>query len=166
MGYVYRARDTTLARSVALKVLPPEVVSDATRLSRFVQDARATSALNHPHVVAIYEIREAAPMRDGAATAGLPSLHHVAMELVTGDTVRTLIETRRLDSKRAIDLLVQGRRSTSGRARRRGSPTQKSVLRTGCRTVSCSQRAASVDWRPAGADKSGCSPIRAAPRGD
>src|SRR5262245_8651959 len=107
MGYVYRARDTTLARSVALKILPPEVVSDATRLSRFVQEARAASALNHPHVIAIYEIREAAPMRDGTAIAGLPSLHYLAMELVTGDTLRTLIETRRLDTRRAIDLLMQ-----------------------------------------------------------
>ena len=107
MGYVYRARDTMLARSVALKILPPEVVSDASRLSRFVQEARAASALNHPHVVAIYEIREAPPSRDGAPIAGLPSLHYLAMELVAGDTLRTLIETRRLESKRAIDLLVQ-----------------------------------------------------------
>ena len=107
MGYVYRARDTTLARSVALKILPPEVVSDASRLSRFVQEARAASALNHPHVIAIHEIREATPMRDGAAIPGLPSLHYLAMELVTGDTLRTLIETRRLDIKRAIDLLIQ-----------------------------------------------------------
>ena len=107
MGYVYRARDTVLARSVALKILPPDVVSDTTRLSRFMQEARAASALNHPHVIAIYEIREAAPMRDGAAIAGLPSVHYLAMELVTGDTMRTLIDTRRLDVKRGIDALVQ-----------------------------------------------------------
>ena len=107
MGYVYRARDTALARLVALKILPPEVVSDAGRLSRFIQEARAASALNHPHVIAIHEIREAAPMRDGAPIPGLPALHYLAMELVTGETLRTLIETRRLDPKRAIDLLVQ-----------------------------------------------------------
>jgi Tol biopolymer transport system component len=107
MGYVYRARDTVLARAVALKILPPEVVSDAGRLSRFVQEARAASALNHPHVIAIYEIREATPMRDGGAIPEVPSLHYLAMELVTGDTLRTLIETRRLDMKRAIDLLIQ-----------------------------------------------------------
>jgi Tol biopolymer transport system component len=107
MGYVYRARDTVLARSVALKVLPPDVVSDTTRVSRFMQEARAASALNHPHVIAIYEIREAAPMRDGAAIAGLASVHYLAMELVTGDTLRTLVDTRRLDMKRAIEALVQ-----------------------------------------------------------
>jgi eukaryotic-like serine/threonine-protein kinase len=83
------------------------VVSDASRLSRFVQEARAASALNHPHVIAIYEIREATPMRDGAPIAGLPALHYLAMELVTGDTLRTLIDARRLDVKRALDLFVQ-----------------------------------------------------------
>ncbi len=107
MGYVYRARDTVLARPVALKILPPEVVSDAGRLSRFIQEARAASALNHPHVIAIYEIREATPMRDGAPIPDLPALHYLAMELVTGDTLRTLIDTRRLDMKRALDLFVQ-----------------------------------------------------------
>ena len=107
MGYVYRAHDTVLARPVALKILPPELVSDAGRLARFVQEARSASALNHPHVIAIHEIREATAMRNGAAIPGLPVLHYLAMELVTGDTLRTLIETRRLDMRRAIDLLTQ-----------------------------------------------------------
>ena len=107
MGYVYRARDTILGRPVALKILPPEVVSDASRLVRFVQEARAASALNHPHVIAIYEIREAAPMRDGAPIPGLPVMHYLAMELVTGETLRALIDSRRVDMKRALDLFVQ-----------------------------------------------------------
>ncbi len=107
MGYVYRARDTVLARPVALKILPPDLVRDASRLSRFIQEARAASALNHPHVIAIYEIREATAMRDGAPIPGLPALHYLAMELVTGDTLRTLVDARRLDLKRALDLFVQ-----------------------------------------------------------
>jgi serine/threonine protein kinase len=73
MGYVYRARDSVLARPVALKILPPDVVSDASRLSRFIQEARAASALNHPDVIGIYEIREGTPMRGGAAIPDVPA---------------------------------------------------------------------------------------------
>src|SRR5262245_61026865 len=107
MGYVYRARDTVLTRSVALKILPPEVVSDPSRLSRFLQEARTASTLNHPHVVAIHEIREATPLRHGQPIPDLPALHYLAMELVTGDTLRTLIDTRRLDIKRSLEILIQ-----------------------------------------------------------
>src|SRR4029453_10868886 len=63
MGYVYSARDNVLGRAVSFKILPPEAVSDPGRLSRFIQEARVASALNHPHVIAIYEIREAADAR-------------------------------------------------------------------------------------------------------
>ena len=150
MGYVYRARDTTLARSVALKILPPEVVSDAGRLSRFMQEARAASALNHPHVIAIYEIREAAPMRDGAAIAGLPSLHYLAMELVTGDTLRTLIDTRRLDLKRAIDAAGAGRGSAIGGARRRRRASRPQTRKHHGRHAAAMRRCWISGWRSCG----------------
>ena len=57
MGVVYRARDTHLDRTVAIKVLPPEKTSDPERKQRFVQEAKAASALNHPNIVTVHDIR-------------------------------------------------------------------------------------------------------------
>ena len=58
MGEVYRARDTSLHRDVALKVLPQAIVADPLRRQRFVREARAASALEHPHIAVIHEIGE------------------------------------------------------------------------------------------------------------
>ncbi|AHG87785.1 protein kinase [Gemmatirosa kalamazoonensis] len=78
MGEVYRARDLRLGRELALKLLPTRVAADETAVERFVREARAASALNHPNVVTIYEIGEAEPGR------------YIAMELVGGTTLRPL----------------------------------------------------------------------------
>jgi len=76
MAEVYRARDTRLDRSVALKVLVPGVAMDADRLARFAQEARATALLNHPNVVGLYDI---------GVHDGLP---YVVTELLQGATLR------------------------------------------------------------------------------
>jgi Tol biopolymer transport system component/tRNA A-37 threonylcarbamoyl transferase component Bud32 len=79
MGEVYRARDTRLGREVAIKVLPAERVADESRKRRFVQEAQAASALNHPNIVTIYEIESA------------EGFDFIVMELVAGKTLDTLI---------------------------------------------------------------------------
>ncbi|MGZ4807755.1 MAG: protein kinase domain-containing protein [Thermoanaerobaculia bacterium] len=99
MGDVYDAVDPTLGRHVALKILPPEATSDPRRLHRFQQEARAASALNHPHLVSIYEI--------GQDRAGNTDIHFIAMEKIDGVTLRELLAIERLTTHRAIELLLQ-----------------------------------------------------------
>src|SRR5262245_53523314 len=75
MGEVYRAKDTRLDRMVAIKVLPSEKVADPERKRRFVQEAKAASALNHPNIVTIYDINTCNGM------------DFIAMEYVPGKTL-------------------------------------------------------------------------------
>jgi len=79
MGQVYRARDTRLHRDVAIKVLPPEFASDADRVKRFELEARATAALSHPNILAVYDIGH----HEGVT--------YVASELLEGVTLRTAL---------------------------------------------------------------------------
>src|ERR1043165_422798 len=75
MGQVYRARDTRLGRDVAIKVLSPEIATDADALMRFEREARALASLNHPNIAAIYDVVE----HDGQPV--------LVLELVDGDTL-------------------------------------------------------------------------------
>ncbi len=95
MGVVYRARDTRLGRSVALKVLPPEFTRDEDRKARFFQEARAASAVNHPAIAQVYDVDEG------------PEGLFIAMELVEGRTVKVLIQARELDLLGAVEVAIQ-----------------------------------------------------------
>jgi len=93
MGEVYLAQDTKLDRKVALKVLPPEVAANQDRMRRFVQEAKAAAALNHPNIAHIYEIGE----HDG--------VNFIAMEFIDGETLRELIHGRQTDLKKLLRYL-------------------------------------------------------------
>src|SRR6266446_1421113 len=95
MGEVYRARDTRLDRSVAIKILSAAFSADCDRLVRFEQEARSASALNHPSIVTIYELGQ-----DG-------STHYIAMELVEGKTLRELLVSGLLPMRKAIEIAAQ-----------------------------------------------------------
>ena len=95
MGEVYRARDTRLARDVALKVLPAAAVADAERLQRFEQEARATAALNHPNILALFDI--------GRSEHG----PYLVTELLEGETLRAAIARGALPVRKAVDIAVQ-----------------------------------------------------------
>ena len=101
MGQVYKAYDAALGRHVAVKILPAELVTDAARVSRFIQEARAASALNHPNVVVVHDIgEERAPGR-------ADSIHFIAMELIDGATLREVIQGGPVEIRKALDIMLQ-----------------------------------------------------------
>src|SRR6266853_5419380 len=95
MGEVYRARDARLDRIVAIKILPTSYSADAERLQRFVQEARAAAALNHPNILSIFDIGE---------ERGAP---YIVSELLEGQTLRERIRSGPLSSRKAIDYALQ-----------------------------------------------------------
>jgi len=95
MGEVYLGQDSRLNRKVALKVLPAELAAHHDRMVRFVQEAKAAAALNHPHVAHVYEISE----HEG--------LNFIAMEFVDGTTLREKIHYENTELKKLIKYLQQ-----------------------------------------------------------
>jgi serine/threonine protein kinase len=95
MGEVYRARDPQLGREVAIKILPSFLSRDPDRLRRFEQEARAAAALNHPNVLAVYQMGT----HDGAP--------YLVSELLEGNTLRDQLLRGAVPVRKAVDYAVQ-----------------------------------------------------------
>ena len=95
MGEVFEAQDTRLGRRVALKILPADVATDPKRLRRFIQEAKAASALSHPNITHIYEIGDEEEHK------------FIAMELISGETLQDLLQNRTLEFEEILKIGVQ-----------------------------------------------------------
>ncbi|MBS1787031.1 MAG: protein kinase [Acidobacteria bacterium] len=95
MGEVYRAKDTRLDREVAIKVLPADFANNVDRLKRFEQEARATSALNHPNILTVHEfgLHESAP--------------YIVAELLEGEELRAILKRNAMELPSALDCAQQ-----------------------------------------------------------
>ncbi len=95
MGEVYRARDTRLDRTVAIKILPESFADDRERLERFQQEARILSTLNHPNLMAVYDVG----VQDG--------MHFLVSEFLEGETLRDRLNAGPLPQRRVIEYGLQ-----------------------------------------------------------
>ena len=95
MGIVYKAQDTRLQRTVATKVLKPEAIGDSEAKERFIREARAASALNHPNITTIHEIDE------------WQGQHFIVMEYVEGKTLREKVKSDLLPMDEVLDIATQ-----------------------------------------------------------
>ena len=95
MGVVYRARDARLGREVAIKLMPLALAADESRLGRFAQEARATGQLNHPNILAVYDVG----IHDGAP--------YTVSELLEGESLRARLHGGGLPPRKAVDYAHQ-----------------------------------------------------------
>ena len=95
MGEVYLAEDTKLDRKVAIKILPTELASHEERMRRFVQEAKAASALNHPHIITIFEIDET------------DSRHFIVTEFIDGETLRQRMKHQHIRLNDILEYAIQ-----------------------------------------------------------
>ena len=108
MGEVYKAQDLTLERTIALKILPPELVRNDERVRRFVQEAKSASSLNHPNIVTIHEIGQAeASSSTGSGDEDGRPIHYIAMELIDGTTLGKKIHDGETDLRTLLVYLAQ-----------------------------------------------------------
>jgi serine/threonine protein kinase len=92
MGEVYKARDTRLDRTVAIKILPSEFTADPGRRARFEREARAVAGLNHPHVCALYDIGEGVLPNPDPRIPNAVAVHFLVMEYLAGETLAARLE--------------------------------------------------------------------------
>lgn len=95
LGPVFRARDTRVGRTVALKVLPESITGDSNRLEAVLEDARAAAALSHPNIAALFDVGHVAGIR------------YLAYEFVAGAPLRSEMGGRSMNPRRALELAVQ-----------------------------------------------------------
>jgi serine/threonine protein kinase/Flp pilus assembly protein TadD len=95
MGVVYKAQDTKLKRTVALKFLPQELLCDSESKARFVHEAQAASALNHPNITTIYEIDE------------VNQKCFISMEYIEGKSIKELVKEKTLSVREVLDIAIQ-----------------------------------------------------------
>ena len=95
MGQIYQAADIALERTIALKILPEEFVSDPSRMRRFIQEARAASALNHPNILTVFEINQE------------PPTPYIATELIDGITLRRRLASGHIPLMEAVEIAIQ-----------------------------------------------------------
>jgi serine/threonine protein kinase/dipeptidyl aminopeptidase/acylaminoacyl peptidase len=95
MGEVYRARDTRLNRSVAIKVLPEAIANDPDRMRRFEQEARTVAAINHPNILAVYDVG----VQDGTP--------YLVTELLEGETLRERLDRGPVSARKSVEISSQ-----------------------------------------------------------
>lgn len=122
MGEVYRARDTRLDREVAIKVLPAAFALDEDRLRRFEQEAKATSALNHPNILTVHDFG----MHEGAP--------FIVAELLEGEELHAQLEEGAIAPKKAIGQTMGSTLSMGNRVKR------QQVISGCCRCLATASR--------------------------
>src|SRR5512139_630388 len=101
MGEVYKARDTRLDRSVAIKVLPAQVSADPERRARFEREAKTIAGLNHPHICTLHDVGEHPSTGSGQATL------YLVMEHLTGETLAERLQKGPLPLEQALTIAAE-----------------------------------------------------------
>ena len=112
VGEVYRAHDSRLVRNGAVKIISASLAQDAGRVHRFEQEARAAAALNHPNILAVYDV---------GAHDGSP---YIVSELLEGATLRDRLRERPLPTRKVVDYALQIGRGLAGGARPQHRPSR------------------------------------------